>query len=119
MKPETNKSLQYKFKLGGQEHTVQVLILSIPEDLMFENINMEENREFIFSIHVRAEPELPAESFDKGKNYFVFLRGKDDTVLAYAENGNLVELHENYFSQVLKVKVLEVLIIAGNGQYSN
>jgi len=114
MSSTTTKTLELKVQLADQEYSIHVSMLSIPDELEFGNVDMDESREFLFSIHVRSDKEMPAEVFDKTKRYFVFFRGKDDTVLAYEENGSLIDVLESDFTQFLLARVMEVIMIEGD-----
>ncbi len=110
----TIKSLEYEDLIQDQEYKVKAFISSAPEELELTNIDIKENKGFIFKISVSTEPKLPVHVEDIDRDLIYIIGNGGDNRLGYLNNDTFVELEENRFLQGLEANVLSILLIAGD-----
>ncbi|WP_454059458.1 hypothetical protein [Elizabethkingia ursingii] len=114
----TNKIIEYNYVEDDRNFSVKAFVVSIPEDLKIENIDHEENEDYIFHVRVLIEPELPIEIFDVSKEMIFIVVNGGDHQFGYIDNDQFVKFQENFFIKLLSAKVLQVLMMAGDsGHY--
>jgi hypothetical protein len=114
MESIVSKSVEYVDLIEGQEYNVKVFIISAPEEMELDNIDMPDNKGFIFKLLVSAQPSLTNEIFDASKDMAFIIGIGEETKMGYIEHNSFIEIDENDFLQGLGANVLEVLMIEGN-----
>ena len=118
MENHINKLLEYNDIANEVEYNVKASIMSAPEDIEINNIDIEENKGFVFNILLTTIPLIPNEIINT-TNEIIFIFGRNEmNQFGYLVNQNIEEIEENSFVSRLKVHILEVLMLGDNeGHY--
>lgn len=114
-----NKTAEYKEIIENKEVLVKLAILSIPEDMEIDNLDMEEYREFVFLISVSVEPDLIKVIAMPRSLVYVLENGGEHRIGSIVNN-KFIPIEKTNFLQGLMVRVFEVLAINSNtGNYKS